>query len=711
AGAALLALVYAVGHAVQPAYKPVAASGVDLDAFSKIPVSFDGRAMPLDSAARGSLKIISGRESIKPEDGERVQAIEWLADVLADNARADQHKVFRVDNQELKSLLGLPVEQKLFNRAQLMESKGNRDRLLEQRKQALKAPDDKRTSYQKAVLALYDNLSYYERLRKVPRLAAVAQDLADKKKGQELAAGVAQFMLFVPPDQRPQDRLAAFQEFAREADEAAKKGDRSGRLQMFSLFELDSCLNELGDPANVRMNLFFAAPTRADGEWQPLVRHVLALLDARLGEVREQAVAAGHADAGKALEAVRKQVADRNAGLAPPKDPGPLPPTLAGWYVMLDALAVADGGRAGEFNGAVAGYQDLLAKSAAPKALGTPRFERFFNRFDPFTIAIAFYIGAMLLGMGSWVGFSRPLVRGGLAFLVAALAISTFGLVARMYISGRPPVTNLYSSAVFIAWGAAGVCVVLELIYRNAIPTVAASVAGFASLLIAGALDVREADTMGKLVAVLDTNFWLATHVVMVTLGYVACFVAGIIAAAYVLLGVFTRVMDATARKEVARMVYGVVCFGMFASFVGTILGGIWADQSWGRFWGWDPKENGAILVVLWNAVILHARWGGLAKERGVMLLSVIGIVVTSWSWFGTNLMGVGLHSYGFIEGGQLVLVLNWLAWFAVVGIGLLPLARWRSYSAAGRDEPEIPLAAVATAAQRAAGGAVVATR
>ena len=101
-------------------------------------------------------------------------------------------------------------------------------------------------------------------------------------------------------------------------------------------------------------------------------------------------------------------------------------------------------------------------------------------------------------------------------------------------------------------------------------------------------------------------------------------------------------------------MIYGVVCFALLFSFLGTILGGIWADQSWGRFWGWDPKENGALLIVLWNAIILHARWGGFVRGRGLAVLAVLGNIVTAFSWFGTNLLGIGLHSYGFTESGFL---------------------------------------------------------
>ena len=126
-------------------------------------------------------------------------------------------------------------------------------------------------------------------------------------------------------------------------------------------------------------------------------------------------------------------------------------------------------------------------------------------------------------------------------------------------------------------------------------------------------------------------------------------------------------------------MIYGIVCFAIFFSFVGTVLGGLWADDSWGRFWGWDPKENGALIIVLWNALVLHARWDGMVKERGLAVLAVGGNIVTSWSWFGVNELGVGLHSYGFTEGVLLALGLILASQLFFIGIGLLPPRYWLS--------------------------------
>jgi cytochrome c biogenesis factor len=130
-------------------------------------------------------------------------------------------------------------------------------------------------------------------------------------------------------------------------------------------------------------------------------------------------------------------------------------------------------------------------------------------------------------------------------------------------------------------------------------------------------------------------------------------------------------------------MTYAVICFATLFSFVGTVLGGIWADQSWGRFWGWDPKENGALLIVLWNALILHARWGGLVRERGLMCLAIFGNVITAFSWFGVNMLGIGLHSYGFMDAAFQWLMVFTVSQAALILFAQIPERRWRSLTGA----------------------------
>jgi ABC-type transport system involved in cytochrome c biogenesis permease subunit len=337
------------------------------------------------------------------------------------------------------------------------------------------------------------------------------------------------------------------------------------------------------------------------------------------------------------------------------------------------------------FNEALAEYERSLSERPPADYNATKvNFEAFFNYFAPFWWAAWLYLAAFVLVAVSWLVGWRPLGRAAFWLVVFTLGLHLFALVSRIYISGRPPVTNLYSSAVFIGFGAVIFGIVFEMIYRIGIGTVVASVIGFSTLLIAYFLSAS-GDTFSVLVAVLDTQFWLATHVTCITLGYSTTCVAGALGVLYILLGVATPALGATVNsstlgKVLSRMIYGTVCFAMFFSFIGTVLGGLWADDSWGRFWGWDPKENGALIIVLWNALILHARWGGIIRDRGLAALAVSGNIVTSWSWFGVNELGVGLHSYGFTEGVLLALGIFIATQLAIVALAALPRRWWSSY-------------------------------
>ncbi len=349
--------------------------------------------------------------------------------------------------------------------------------------------------------------------------------------------------------------------------------------------------------------------------------------------------------------------------------------------IALNAILVAyANGEATEFNDAVDDYKKLLA-SDPPEKLDTPKvdFEAFFNHFAPFYHASVLYVFAFILAALAWLGWNRPLNNAAFWLILFTLLVHTFALIARIYISGRPPVTNLYSSAVFIGWGAVVLGLILEVIYRLGIGNIIASVAGFATLLIAHFL-AGDGDTFVVLQAVLDTQFWLATHVVCITLGYSTTFVAGLLGVVYILMGVCTPKLTSQTAKDLSRMIYGTICFAIFFSFVGTVLGGLWADDSWGRFWGWDPKENGALIIVLWNALVLHARWDGMIKDRGLAALAVAGNIATSWSWFGVNELGVGLHSYGFTEGVLLTLGVFVVTQLAIIVMGSLPKEMWWSH-------------------------------
>lgn len=273
--------------------------------------------------------------------------------------------------------------------------------------------------------------------------------------------------------------------------------------------------------------------------------------------------------------------------------------------------------------------------------------ERWMQSNWPTGVAMFLYMVGLLMSFVFLIA-NLPRLRSSIwGILAVALAIHTVAIVCRIAITGRAPVINLYSAAVFIGWAAVLFGLVVERLFRHGAGNLLAASAGVMSLMVAYGLNTG--DTMPVLQAVLDTQFWLGTHVLTVTLGYAATMAAGFVGIGYLVAGWFGT--DKKILHNVFRFCYGATCFGILFSFVGTVLGGLWADDSWGRFWGWDPKENGALLIVIWNALMLHARWDGMVGPRGFASLAIGGNIVTAWSFFGTNELGIGLHSYGFTEG------------------------------------------------------------
>ena len=330
-------------------------------------------------------------------------------------------------------------------------------------------------------------------------------------------------------------------------------------------------------------------------------------------------------------------------------------PSLAGYAAIAKAFRLGD--REG-FATAVRSHLDSIkAKQGFAADLNKASREQLLSFAAPFYWGMWIAVIAGLMAIISWFSTAKLewLRRTAVQLMLLVLVMHTAGLIARYLIEGRPPVTTLYTSAIFIGWAAAIFGLLFEKIYPYAIGVVVAAALEFGALFIAHNLHINDGTTFKVLQPVLDTNFWLATHVVMVTLGYAATFVAGFIAIIYIIRAA-TGNLASDLAKSLTRMTYAIVCFATLFSFVGTVLGGLWADQSWGRFWGWDVKENGALMIVIWNAILLHARWGGIVRERGLMCLAIFGNVVTAWSWFGVNNLGIGLHSYGFTTGVMIAL-------------------------------------------------------
>jgi ABC-type transport system involved in cytochrome c biogenesis permease subunit len=350
-----------------------------------------------------------------------------------------------------------------------------------------------------------------------------------------------------------------------------------------------------------------------------------------------------------------------------------LPAALQREVALLGQAARAYGGHGSEFSRALDTFDRSLRGRLGPEGIGPGKIslEITYNRLNPFARAELAYGLALLLLLLALAFRRRLLERLCVAFLLLGLMAHTFGIVARMLIMGRPPVTNLYETFVFVAWTAVVIGLVMSWVQKQGLDLLAGGLAGLAFLVIAGRYSL-EGDTMGMLAAVLDSNLWLATHVVTIALGYAGCVVAGIIGHVVIVQELLRQRSAAVA--STVRSLVAVLAFGLVFTSIGTLMGGIWADQSWGRFWGWDPKENGALLIIIWLAVLLHARPAGWIGHVGLAVGGIGATLAVVMAWFGVNLLGVGLHAYGFTSGaarGLLAFTIFELA-FIVVAVPLI---------------------------------------
>lgn len=684
--------------------------------FARIPVFAGGRPVPLDTLAMNQLMQISDRQTFKesvevedeqagpdksdakgasPDSTQKTKtklvtrsAIYWLLQLATDPKKSDTYRIFRIENDEVTKSLGMEVnEERVYAFADFEKEIPSLEKKIGAIQEKAK---DERSVFDRKLMAFASNVSKYNDTKRwFLDFRPDLKEIIAQVKDQEGPIAAMQLVTNSPA------RLA-------DIAKAAKKANV---------------------PLMVPTHIGIPDPTASS---DPKARDMLPTSVLAKRDWEAYSVATGFQ--------LSDDIFQRDS-----------PPALVKLQEIFEAWRNQN---ATKFNTHVAEYHTLLEqatpaqmqKDGVVMSLGRTNFEDYFSRFAPFNALSWVYISVFLVTVVGWLlaGFGNPegsrvANRSGMVMAIVLMLIHTWAIGGRIYISGRPPVTNLYSSAVFIGWATVVAGIIFEMIYKLGIGNLLAAASGFATLRIAHALS-SDGDTFGVLQAVLDTQFWLATHVVCITLGYAATFVAGMMGLVYVVgrsrIGMLvtcliaavagfgmSRMSDPTTARlgmtllplaciamilpirmfmtgqlyllddekhaHLSRMIYGTLCAATALSFIGTVWGGLWADDSWGRFWGWDPKENGALIIVIWNALILHASWDRMVRDRGVAVLAILGNVVTAWSWFGVNELGVGLHAYGFTEGRLFWLAGFCLSQFVIAGAGLIPSGSTPSH----RDE------------------------
>mgnify|MGYP002631190150 CR=1 FL=1 len=592
-----------------------------VQSFAEMPVQDGGRVKPMASYARFQLIGVHGRSKHLLGDT-KLSAPEWMLDVLLRPEVARDYPTFQVNNADVLVSLGIPIHTmegsgkvKKRDRYTYNELLPGRQKMAKLSEKYRKIKDQDRTVVQQQIVDLSSNVSDFEGLTLLFKFAQNGLNLdATNLMATEVDAEAKVPVSFL------------FENLNNVHGSTAPIQKASETIQ----FYID---------AATMVALF---PPQGDREesWVYPANVINTLLDRNTSpEIRSL-----NLNRLKLMEAFVANATDPTNRLQ-----------------ALEALkedSVAGAKRLGT-------YQDITSEVT-------------FYQWKGLLLGPALFILGSLMVAISWLSprsrFGRIMRKATYGWLLIPTLLLVIGITWRCILKHRPPVTTLYETILFITAVALILLLVIEFIKRNGFALAIAPFLGAGGLFLAMRYELVDGqDTMEPLVAVLDTNYWLATHVTTVTMGYAAGLLAGIFAAVYILarlIDPMKRRFSRTFYREISGMTYGVVCFGLLFSLVGTILGGVWANDSWGRFWGWDPKENGALMIVLMNLIILHGRVGGYLREMGIALATVFGAIVVCYSWWGVNLLGAGLHSYGFTSGVQSVLNTTYASLWTLIIIG-----------------------------------------
>ena len=632
--------------------------------FSEMPILDGGRVKPLDTFAQFKMLRINGKRSYRPldENGEstgragKMSPVEWLLDCLYYPEQAKEYPIFIVDDANVVTAIGLKSHDKQRDRYTYNELLVARTELFDRARAAASLDTKERTYLQSALLTLaqamveFDGLIYFFEFAREP-FPIKNNPLMLRILELEETPDVELTLADVLANSRGiQQGIMALQTVVQE------QGVESIQEQLDAM---EDFFLPMDMAQQLAISMYMIPPSDPENtDWYTPGMMVDQMFDNPYAE-EEIAI----------LRSLENTVDKVESKLAFKQEVQ----TLHG---LLEKQTTARGE-----------YSKIPMEVSFYKAQWIYRAQIMFG--------FSFILVAL-----SWLSLNNKwLNRATVVAVVIPLLMLVTAITLRCIIRARPPISTLYETVLFITATCVIVGLFIEFINRQKIGISVAAFLGALGLFIAGRYEMTNMqDTMPSLEAVLDTNFWLSTHVTIINIGYAAGMLAAGIAHVYILGRLFRFKKDDPAfYRGITRMVYGTTCFGLLFAFVGTVLGGIWANYSWGRFWGWDPKENGAALICVCQIATLHARNGAYIKQMGIHIAALFTGCVVGFSWWGVNLLGVGLHSYGFTEGIWNATFTFWGVEVMTMLLGLVVLFRDRSGSTI-TPEPTIPNNAIPVA-------------
>ncbi len=564
--------------------------------FARIPVLHEGRIKPLDSFARIWLTSFSGKSSI-----EGLSAIEWLAELLFNQHKAYFRPVFNIENHDIITALSLEKRKnKNYSFAELSHAIKNNIKTISSLK---KMDSSKRTTAQNQLLELNIKLLLFFEISRSVSLILPDLKINNPEVSKKLDLPLNEDLIY-------KDLMSALPIILRTMEKLKEKNNSNLSMAEKEILYLYQALQRFDHDKTTSVFKIIPPQWRENNDnwispWEML-----------------------------------------NNGQGSPQSAN----LLKNWQKMATAYRYSNAILWKEQS-----RQALTLSTQLTSSFINPDIidmEYYYNLFNFFKYSMIFYAISLVIIISKHLLFfylsswHKKIERLSLVCISFGAFLHITGIAMRMFIMQRPPATTLYETIIFVGIIAVLFALIIERKEKNGIGIFAGSTVGVFLHLI-GQKYAADGDTMRMLVAVLDSNFWLASHVITITIGYAGCFIAGLLAHIYLLAYAF-YLQDKKVLKNTERNILAISIVALFFSTLGTILGGIWADQSWGRFWGWDPKENGALIICLWLIFLLHGRIAGKIPPFSFAVAMVITNIIVAMAWFGVNLLNVGLHSYGF---------------------------------------------------------------
>ena len=586
----------------------------NFESFKVMPIQEDGRIKPLDTFARNQLLRFYGKRST----GVEVSPIDWLFGIAMDDQDMSKIPIFNIRNSEVTHTIGLDWDSN--HKYTISEVSNGIESQLDIFKHIYSKDEENLSLVEKQLAEIYMNVAMYKSLESSLSCLLPIITIDNQKIADAIKVNIGDKVSYFKFIQYLDNMNLLIQSYPIKDDEEFSRSDSS-------FFRILADLNKVNESKNsIGLKIIPSSKLNKEKVWLS----PWELMDGRRLEVFQL----------KMLIRLEESIANQ------------IPESL-----LL--------------------YKEALySESIDVPNLSVLKKEVWYNKVDLFYKSTALYVFGFILLCLSYL--FKPLLLSRLAGLCLLLGfiLHGIGLYLRMVIMARPPVTTLYESIIFVGFIAVILSIMIELFKKDRIGILMGTISGVIFHFVSFGY-AADGDTLGMLVAVLNSNFWLATHVTTMTMGYGVSIIAGIMGHIYLIYSII-KPNDKKKLREIYDNTFGITILALFFTVFGTILGGIWADQSWGRFWGWDPKENGALLICMWQIFMIHLRLTGMVKGAGFCFGMVINIIIVTLAWFGVNLLSVGLHSYGFASGIALNLTL-FILFELLLGGGTYYLSKKRS--------------------------------